>query len=230
MDTQLFELEKEYERYAKECQCGMRTVMARLKNLESEMELSPKRNPFKSITSRIKCFESTKEKCKRKGWELNMETFREMHDIAGVRIITPYEDDIYVIRDAVIRQPSMTVVEERDYVAEPKPNGYRSLHLIVEMEIYFMETSKRVPVEIQIRTEAMELWASQEHRLRYKNGDPSPEAESMFLAIGQVLADFDRKAMELRNFRSSEEDDEEGPTEATAKDALEVATGENPDS
>jgi putative GTP pyrophosphokinase len=72
------------------------------------------------------------------------------------------------------------------------------------MEIYFMETSKRVPVEIQIRTEAMDLWASQDHRLRYKNDDPSPEAVSRFAAVAQVLADFDKMAIELRDFRLNE--------------------------
>ena len=207
MDIKTYELEKEYDRYAKECQCGMRTVMARLENLKSEMELSPLRNPFKSITSRIKCFDSAVEKCKRKGEEVSLQTFKAMHDIAGVRIIVPYQDDIYTVRNAVIRQPSMTVIEERDYVENPKPNGYRSLHLIVGMEIYFMETSKMVPVEIQIRTEAMELWASQEHRLRYKNDDPSPEAVNRFSIIAQILADFDQQAMELRDFRTEEEGD-----------------------
>ncbi len=204
MDSSLFELEKAYDAYAKECQCGMRTVLARLENLKSEMELSPDRNPFKSISSRIKTFDSTIEKCKRRGFDVCMETFRDMHDIAGVRIIVPYKDDIYTVKKAVTRQPSMTVIECRDYVKDPKPNGYRSLHLIVEMEIYFMETSKRVPVEIQIRTEAMELWASQEHRLRYKNDDPSPEAVSKFAAAAQVLADFDQMAMELRDFREQD--------------------------
>ena len=214
MDVKLLELEKEYERYAKECQCGMRTVMARLENLKSEMELSPKRSPFKSITSRIKCFDSAVEKCKRRkdsngeSWPITMETFKQkMHDIAGVRIITPYQDDIYTVRNAVVRQPSMTVIEERDYVKNPKQNGYRSLHLIVEMEIYFMETSKRVPVEIQIRSEAMELWASQDHRLRYKNDDPSPEAIDKLSTIAKILADFEQQIMELRDFRNKEEDD-----------------------
>ncbi|MBP5674964.1 GTP pyrophosphokinase family protein [Candidatus Saccharibacteria bacterium] len=207
MDIKTYELEKQYEAYAKECQCGMRTVMARLENLKSEMELSPERSPFKSISSRIKDFDSAVEKCKRKGLDINLESFKNMHDIAGVRIIVPYQDDIYTVRNAVIRQPSMTVVDERDYVEKPKPNGYRSLHLIVEMEIYFMETSKRVPVEIQIRTEAMELWASQEHRLRYKNDDPSPEAVNRFSIIAQILADFDKQAMELRDFRTEEEGD-----------------------
>ena len=99
----------------------------------------------------------------------------------------------------------MTVVERKDYVKNPKENGYRSLHLIVEMDIYFMETSKRIPVEIQIRTEAMDLWASQEHRLHYKNANPSPETVERFSTLAKVLADFDEQAMALRDFRSNEE-------------------------
>lgn len=207
MDVALYDLEKQYDRYAAECECGLRTVVARLNNLKSEMEqLSPDRSPFSSITHRIKKFDSAVEKCKRKGWDVEIDVIRkEMKDVAGIRIIVPYLDDIYTVKKALVRQPSMTVVEEKDYVEKPKPNGYRSLHLVVEMDIYFMETSKRIPVEIQIRTEAMELWASQEHMLRYKNADPSPEAVERFSALAKVLTDFDTQAMELRDFRKFEE-------------------------
>lgn len=206
MDVALYSLRDEYDRYAAQCECGLRTVLARVNNLCSEMNLSEERSPFASIEHRLKEFDSAVEKCKRRGWENDINVIKkEMRDIAGIRIIVPYEDDIYTVKEALTMQPSMTVVEEKDYVKEPKKNGYRSLHLIVEMDIYFMHTSKRIPVEIQIRTEAMDLWASQEHRLHYKNADPSPETVERFSALAKVLADFDKQAMALRDFRSSEE-------------------------
>ncbi len=211
MDVAHLELEEQYKKYCVECRCALRTVSARLENLRDEMEyLSEKRSPFVSIDSRVKSFESAIKKCTKKGWNTDIDTIKsEMRDVAGIRITVPYKDDIYVVAKAVKRQPSMTVIEERDYAANPKPSGYRSLHLIVEMDLYFMETQKKIPVEIQIRTEAMDLWASLEHRLRYKNTDPSPEAVEKFAELAKELAAADEQAMELRDFRKAEEGDDD---------------------
>ena len=154
-------LKEEFEAYAAECKCAMRTVMARLENLRQETEMSGDRSPFDSLEWRVKTFDSVIEKCNRKGYELTMDSIKNnIKDIAGVRVVTPFRDDIKIVRDAIIRQPSMTVIDERNYVENPKKNGYRSLHLIVFMEIYFMNSSKAIPVEIQIRDKAMDLWAT----------------------------------------------------------------------
>lgn len=193
-------LEKQYNEYAVRCECGMRTVLARVENLRHEMDLLGGRNPFEAIEHRIKSFDSAYEKCLKNGEEPCMKTFHKFHDIAGIRIIVPFQDDIYTVRNALIRQPSMTVVEERDYVRAPKENGYRSLHLIVNMEIYFMSTSAQIPVEIQIRSQAMDLWASLEHSLHYKNASSSPEAMEKFQKAAEMLADFDSMVMDLRNY------------------------------
>ena len=184
----------------------MRTVIARLENLRQEIrELSAEeKNPF-DLHYRIKDFDSVVEKCQRKGYELSMESIQKhILDVAGVRVITDFRDEIYTTKAAIIRQPSMTIVEETDYVQTPKVNGYQSLHLDAEMDIYFAETSKRVPVEIQIRTKAMDLWASMEHILRYKNPSPSPDVEEMFKRSAEELATFDSSAMNLRDFNDSD--------------------------
>lgn len=191
---------EEYGQYAALCECGMRIVLARIENLRQEAEVfSVDRSPFASIQSRIKTFESATNKCLDRGNTCDMKAIKKLHDIAGIRIITLYKDDIYRIRDALVRQPSIEVLEERDYVANPKDNGYRSLHLIISVHVYFCESTRSVPVEVQIRTKAMDLWASVEHDIKYKNDAPSKEAPQMFARVAKILEDFDEKAMRLRD-------------------------------
>lgn len=191
---------EEYGQYAALCECGMRIVLARIENLRQEAEVfSVDRSPFASIQSRIKTFESATNKCLNRGNTCDMKAIKKLHDIAGIRIITLYKDDIYRIRDALVRQPSIEVLEERDYVANPKDNGYRSLHLIISVHVYFCESTRSVPVEVQIRTKAMDLWASVEHDIKYKNDAPSKEAPQMFARVAKILEDFDEKAIRLRD-------------------------------
>lgn len=208
-------LEFEYHRYAAECECGMRTVLARLENLRQEMELSDENSPFMAIESRTKEFQSALDKLNRKNEPKTMESIRKMHDIVGIRVIVPFLDDIYRVRDAIMRQPSMKVEITKDYVVQPKDTGYRSLHLLVKMQVYFMETTKEIPVEIQIRTKAMDLWASMEHLLRYKNSSPSEQADAEFARIADLLKDFDERAMKLRD------DGKESGGESSGEDAQE---------
>ena len=198
------ELRLQYEDYAAECKCALRTVMARLENLRQETELGSERSPFDALEYRIKTFDSVVEKCQRKGYDLTIESIKaNITDVAGVRAITPFRDDIYTLEKAIIRQPSMTVIERRDYIEQPKHNGYQSLHLIVFMEIYFMNTSKAIPVEIQIRDKAMDLWAAIDHIVRYKNPNFNDEdGNEQMKKLAEILDDFDQKAIGLRNYAS----------------------------
>ncbi len=199
-------LTREYKQVSIECECAMRIVHASIENLRKEYEISNDRSPISSVTSRIKTFDSTLEKCSRKfDGEMTMKTLREMHDIAGIRIITYFEDDIYAIRDALMHKPEFSIVEEKDYVANPKENGYRSLHLIVSVNVYFRGIAKLVPVEIQIRDKAMDLWASLEHIINYKATDDAPEITAKFKRIADNLAEFDQEAMRLRNDVATEQ-------------------------
>lgn len=189
----------DYIQYATLCECGMTIVQAMVEILRLESKISGERSPYDTIRSRIKSFDSIREKCARKGIPFTVEGMRELRDIAGIRIITLYQDDIYRIRKALVRQPSMELIEERDYVERPKENGYRSLHLIVSVHVYFLETTKSVPVEIQIRTKAMDLWACVEHDCNYKKDDASAEAQEMFAEAAENLNDFDRNATRIRD-------------------------------
>lgn len=185
----LLALEEQFDEYAALCKCGMRTVLARIENLQEEMDLSDERNIYDIIESRIKSFDHVLDKLDRKSEEQgekieqNIENIKKyIRDIAGIRIITLFYDDVYKIRDALIKQPSMEVLEERDYIANPKPTGYRSYHLIVAMHIYFRERAMSVPVEIQIRSKNMDNFASGEHYVRYKNeflSDEEMDEESL---------------------------------------------------
>ena len=190
----------EYDKYAALCECGMRIVLARIENLRQEAEITTtSRNLYAGIQHRIKTYESVMNKCADRGLPGRLEDIRAMHDIAGSRIITLYKDDVYRVRDALVRQPSIEILEERDYIENPKDNGYRSLHLIISVHVYFCETTKSVPVEIQIRTKAMDLWASVEHNCKYKNDAPSKDAPAMFAKIAQILEEFDENAIRLRD-------------------------------
>lgn len=209
MDFKSIEMEETYEQLAMERECGMSNVLSRLNNLRREYELKFKkdettRNLIDKIEYRIKSYDSAIEKIKRKGWPMEPSSLDQMHDIAGIRIIVPYLDDIDELKEIVKKQRSMKVVEERDYINNPKDNGYRSLHLIVKMMVVFSEKTKWVPVEIQFRTRAMDLWASYEHTLKYKNPNPSPDTVQQFSEIAKQLAIFENSLMTLRDFNAED--------------------------
>lgn len=203
-------LKQEFDAYAAECECALRIVLASIENLSQEMDIVCERNPFSAVASRLKKFESAIEKCERKYGAATRPNLRRLHDVAGVRIITHFEDDIYAIRDALMSVPAFKVVEESDYVTHPKANGYRSLHLIVNVHIYLMGIARVVPVEIQIRDKAMDLWASIEHVVNYKHPNPSPETIEQFKYIADILQRFDERAMRLRDEATFEERESKG--------------------
>ena len=202
-------LEEQFKEYAALCQCGMRTVLARIENLRQEMDFSGEYNPYDTIEWRIKDFGSVEEKLERKRKPLNIESIQNnVRDIAGIRITTLFKDDVYKIRDALIRQPSLEVLEERDYIAKPKKKGYQSLHLIVAMHVYFRKTTKSVPVEIQIRTKTIDTWASIDHKLRYSYEKDShgeiatdQEIDKLFSKASDLLKEFDDTIVEIRRLK-----------------------------
>ena len=155
---------------------AIREIRTKLEILDTEFELKYQRNPISSIQTRLKSRISILEKMNRKGWELTAESVEQhLNDIAGVRVICSYVDDIYSIAEALIRQNDIELIEKKDYIANPKPNGYRSLHLIVSVPVYFAESTRRVKAEIQIRTIAMDFWASLEHQIKYKKQISDPQ-------------------------------------------------------
>ena len=198
---ELEEIEMDYELYAAECNAAMRLTLARIQNLSEAIDRLGRRNPFDRIESRIKTFKSVKGKCKARQCEFSDEGIREtIRDVAGIRIITKYIDEIDVVKDMIQNIPGINIVKVKDYVKEPKDNGYQSVHLDCQVEVHDpIKGSRLVPVEIQIRTKSMNLWADMEHDLRYKNANPSPKAEEEFYEAARMLRDFEQKMLELRD-------------------------------
>ena len=153
--------------------CAMMEIETKFRVLNEQFSLRHERNPIESIKTRIKSFDSIREKASRKGLPLTVAALEEnIYDIAGVRIICGFLDDIYMLADCLLQQDDITLVAVKDYIKEPKANGYRSLHLIVEIPIFLADEKKQVKVEVQLRTIAMESWANLEHRMRYKKDVP----------------------------------------------------------
>ncbi len=159
----------EFERLMAYYRCAMMEIETKFKVLDQEYSLQHDRNPINSIKTRLKRMPSIKEKLERKGIPFSVEAIEEnLNDVAGIRIICSFADDVYTLSEALLKQDDITLICKKDYIANPKPNGYRSLHLIVAVPI-FLENEKRImKVEIQLRTIAMDCWASLEHQLKYK--------------------------------------------------------------
>ena len=151
-------------------EAGIREIKTKLDILSDESNISGKPSPIDSIKSRIKSPRSIIKKLKRRGFPISLQSMMDnLNDIGGIRVICPFIQDIYTVADMLMRQSDLTLIEKKDHIANPKPNGYRSLHLILEVPIFLSETTKPVRIELQLRTIAMDFWASLEHQLRYKS-------------------------------------------------------------
>ena len=151
--------------------CAAMEVETKFRVLDVQMSLNRENNPIESIKTRLKSPESIFEKLKRRDLPMTLNAIEEnLNDIAGVRVICSFPEDIYLLADALLRQDDITLIERKDYIQNPKPNGYRSLHLIVEVPIFLRNETRKMRVEVQLRTIAMDFWASLEHKLRYKKG------------------------------------------------------------
>ncbi len=153
--------------------CAIKEIQTKFDILNIEFGVRYRRNPIASMSTRLKSTMSIAEKLKRKGLPFTLDCVKEnIKDVAGVRIICSYIDDIYLVSDALTQQDDITLIERKDYIASPKENGYRSLHLIVQVPVFFASCKVDMPVEVQIRTIAMNFWASLEHQLKYKQEVP----------------------------------------------------------
>ena len=149
--------------------CAMYEIETRFRGLSEQFSLSLARNPIESIKTRIKTMDSIREKLERRGLPVNLESIEEnLTDVAGVRVICGFIDDIYMLVDYLTVQDDIRVVSVKDYIKEPKESGYMSLHVIVEVPIYLCDEKKYVKVEVQLRTVVMDAWSNLEYHLRYK--------------------------------------------------------------
>ncbi|SHK23563.1 putative GTP pyrophosphokinase [Geosporobacter subterraneus DSM 17957] len=180
---------------------ALKEVDTKLNILNEEFQFFHYRNPIEHIKSRVKTKESIIDKLIRKGYEVTIENAREyIHDIAGIRIICSFTSDIYVIYELIKSQSDVKLIEVKDYIKNPKPNGYQSLHLIVEIPVFLSDRSEHVKVEIQIRTIAMDFWASLEHKIFYKFNKAIPsEITQQLKECAEDIAHLDQKMLFIKN-------------------------------
>lgn len=197
-------------------QCAIMEVETKFKVLSEEYSLEYDRNPIESIKSRVKSLESLLKKIRKKNIPLTIASIEEnIQDIAGVRVICSFQDDIYTLAECLLSQDDVILLEKKDYIKNPKPSGYRSLHLIIQTPIFLQEGKRMVTVEVQLRTIAMDFWASLEHKLRYKKN--IPEEQSKFLAeemsqCAEISASLDARMQNVRDvIMQSEEEETEKP-------------------
>ncbi len=178
---------------------AVREIATKLENLNDEFQCTKDRNPIHLITTRVKTPKSIMDKLLRRGFPLSVESAREnLNDIAGIRVICSYIRDIYMIADLLVSQSDIDLVRTRDYIENPKPNGYRSLHLVVTVPVFLSDRTELVKAEIQIRTIAMDFWASLEHELAYKLAGRTDETVALELkACADVIADTDLRMQAL---------------------------------
>lgn len=193
--------------------CAMMEVETKFNVLNEELSLAYDRNPIETIKSRLKSPESIVDKVARKGLPMTIESIeKNIRDIAGIRVICSFPSDIYMLADCLLSQDDITLIERKDYIEHPKPNGYRSLHLIVEIPVFLSEGRILVPVEVQIRTIAMDFWASLEHSLRYKAQENIPQHISDELQrVATDIASLDQRMQaihdQVEQLSPSEEED-----------------------
>ena len=187
--------------------CAIREVRTKLEVLNDELSIRHQRNPIEFITSRIKRPRSIIEKLQRYGAPITVEAVEQyLSDVAGIRVICPFIDDIYDVAEMLLKQDDITLIKKKDYIQNPKPNGYRSLHLIIEIPVFFSDQKKHMRVEVQIRTIAMDFWSSVDHQLKYKKDVANPEEISAELkACADIIAETDAKMLAIKNKIYAEE-------------------------
>lgn len=166
---QIHQLVQPYRELMTFYRCAMMSVETRFNVLNEEMSLQYDRNPIESIKTRLKSPESILNKMINRKMPLTIESMEEnLNDVAGVRVICSFPSDIYMLADAFLKQDDVVLMQRKDYIASPKENGYRSLHLIVQIPIFLHDQKRMMKVEVQFRTISMDWWASLEHKIRYK--------------------------------------------------------------
>jgi putative GTP pyrophosphokinase len=171
---------------------GLEEMLTKINILREELSLRPEGSPIEHVSSRLKSIDSIRQKAARIGCEVSPQAIaHQIFDIAGIRIVCSFLEDAYWVLSMLTSQPDVKVIEIKDYIANPKPNGYRSLHAIVQIPVFLSDSIRDVCVELQVRTVAMDFWASVEHKIYYKFREEIP------LHLGDELAEAAKVAHEL---------------------------------
>lgn len=195
---------KQFEELMMMYECAIKEVQTKLEILDREFSVRYKRNPISSIESRVKSPMSIYRKLRKDGLSVSVKNItRNLNDVAGIRVICNFIDDIYDIVKMVAKQDDLRVIGTKDYIRTPKENGYRSYHMIVEVPVFFVRCKQIMRVEIQIRTIAMNFWASLEHQIRYKKNIEDMEGIEQIsrelYEAAEVIAQTDRKMQAIKN-------------------------------
>lgn len=189
--------------------CALMEIETKFNVLNVEFSLQHDRNPINSIKSRLKSLPSIQDKLERKHLPMTLKAIEEnLNDVAGVRVICAFPEDVYTLANALLKQDDIELIDRKDYIQNPKPSGYRSLHLIVSVPI-FLENEKRImKVEIQLRTIAMDMWASLEHELRYKSDRSwGPEESTRLRLCSDAIYEIDREMQNIYQGKAPEYED-----------------------
>lgn len=199
MDLAMEELRRDYAQVRGVYAAAIREIHARLQTLDSEFSYRHRHNPIHHIETRVKTLPSIIKKLRSINVPVSIINAKKtLHDIAGVRVVCRYVDDIYRIANLLLSQDDVLLILEKDYIKNPKPNGYRSLHIVVDVPVYMIEGRLFIPVEIQIRTVAMDFWATLEHGIRYKATEEVPAKIVQELReCADVITDTDYKMQEI---------------------------------
>ena len=190
----------EFKRLMSYYTCAMMEVETKFKVLDEEFSLQHDMNPINTIKKRLKKPMAIYNKLLRRGYEYSIENVEDyIYDVAGIRIVCTFLDDVYMIAEALLAQDDITLVEKKDYIKNPKPNGYRSFHMIVEVPVFFSNEKRPMRVEIQIRTVAMDFWASLEHQMKYKQDIENADKIMQELKeCADTIAETDMKMLQIR--------------------------------
>lgn len=201
----LLESGKRYMELMNKYRCAIMEVETKLKVLNAEFSLQYDRNPFETIKTRLKSPVSIIKKLNRKGDLKDEATLAAviedtLYDVAGIRVVCAFQEDIYKLAQLLVQQDDIRLIRTKDYIKNPKPNGYRSLHLILEVPVFLKEGKTMVKVEVQFRTIAMDFWASVDHKLRYKKDIPNEEEiVEKLRECASVIAGLDEEMQQIRS-------------------------------
>lgn len=207
-------VKKELTRFMITYKFAMDEMSTKLNILKEEFQYIHEYNPIEHITSRIKSPESMVRKVQRKGLPVSIDSIKEnVHDVVGIRVVCSFISDIYTISEMIQQQKDVKLIETKDYIKNPKENGYKSLHLILSIPVFMTDREEEVYIELQIRTVAMDFWASLEHKIYYKyNGDIPAELEEEITEAAHIANQLDLKMENLNEEvnqikRQNEEED-----------------------
>ena len=193
--------------------CAIMEVETKFKVLNEQFSLEYDRNPIEAIKTRVKSLDGIVRKVRRKNIPLTLSAIEQnINDIAGIRVVCSFPEDIYLLADCLLQQDDIRLIEQKDYIKHPKENGYRSLHLIVAVPIFLQNEKREMKVEVQLRTIAMDFWASLEHKMRYKKNIPENHVKYLqdeLYDCARQSAELDNRMQNIRNLIAEEAEEED---------------------